>query len=65
MEGSNSCQGITNQWDNNWTKSWFYVKGDQDEVAFHQVAIHNSGRDLVEDFVACGIWTLSHSWSKK
>jgi hypothetical protein len=35
-------------------------KGDKDEEALRRVARTRSGRDLVEEFVACGVWPLAH-----
>jgi hypothetical protein len=38
------------------------MKGDQDEQALCCAARLSSGRDLVEEFVACGVWPLGHGW---
>jgi hypothetical protein len=37
-------------------------KGDADEVALKRAAGLSSDRDLVEEFLACGVWPLSHGW---
>jgi hypothetical protein len=37
-------------------------KGDWDEEALRYVARLSSDRDLVEEFVACGVWPLVHGW---
>jgi hypothetical protein len=39
------------------------AKWDQDEQAFRYAACISSGRDLVEEFVACGVWPLAHGWA--
>jgi hypothetical protein len=36
---------------------------DQDEGALRYVARLSSGRDLVEEFIACGVWPLAHGWA--
>jgi hypothetical protein len=38
------------------------IKGDEDEQPFRYLAHMSSYRDLVEEFVACGVWTLGHGW---
>jgi hypothetical protein len=38
------------------------MKGDQDEQALRCAARLSSGRDLVEEFIACGVWPLGHGW---
>jgi hypothetical protein len=38
------------------------MKGGQDEQAVHYATRLSSGRDLVEEFVACGVWHLAHEW---
>jgi hypothetical protein len=35
---------------------------DEDEGAFRYVALLSSGRDLVEEFIAYGVWPLAHGW---
>lgn len=35
-------------------------KGDGGEEALRHAARLSSGRDLVEEFVACGVWPLAH-----
>jgi hypothetical protein len=35
-------------------------KGDKTEEALRRIARTSSGHDLVEEFVACGVWTLAH-----
>jgi hypothetical protein len=37
-------------------------KGDRNEEALRYVARLSSDRDLVEEFVACGVWPLAHGW---
>jgi hypothetical protein len=37
-------------------------KGDKGEEALRRAARMSSGRDLVEEFVACGVWPLAHDW---
>lgn len=37
-------------------------KGDANEDALHCTSKMSSGRDLVEEFIACGVWPLAHSW---
>jgi hypothetical protein len=37
-------------------------KGDRDEEALRYAARLGSRRDLVEEFVACGVWPLAHGW---
>jgi hypothetical protein len=37
-------------------------KGDRGEEALRHVARMSSDRDLVEEFVACGVWPLAHGW---
>jgi hypothetical protein len=39
------------------------MKGGQDEQAFRNVACMSSGRDLVEEFVAYGVWPLAYGWA--
>jgi hypothetical protein len=39
------------------------VEEDQDEGALHYAARLSSGRDLVEEFIACGVWPLAHGWA--
>lgn len=42
------------------TLSRYEVEGDRDKVTFHRASINSSGRNLVEEFLVCGIWPLSH-----
>jgi hypothetical protein len=35
-------------------------KGDKSEEALRRAARTSSDRDLVEEFVACGVWPLAH-----
>lgn len=35
-------------------------KGDADEVALRRASKLSSDRDLVEEFIACGVWLLVH-----
>jgi hypothetical protein len=37
-------------------------KGDKGGDALHRVARTSSGRNLVEEFIACGVWPLAHGW---
>jgi hypothetical protein len=37
-------------------------KGDRDEQALRYKARLSNDRDLVEEFVACGVWPLPHGW---
>jgi hypothetical protein len=37
-------------------------KGDKNEEALRCTARFSSGRDLVEEFVAYGVWPLAHGW---
>jgi hypothetical protein len=37
-------------------------KGDRDEEALRYVTRLNSSRDLVEEFIAYGVWPLVHGW---
>jgi hypothetical protein len=39
------------------------VEEDQDEVALRYATRLSSGRDLVEEFIACGLWPLAHGWA--
>jgi hypothetical protein len=39
------------------------AKGGQDKEALRYVACLSSGRDLVEEFIACGVWPLAHGWA--
>jgi hypothetical protein len=36
---------------------------DQDEGGLRYAARLSSGRDLVEEFIACGVWPLAHGWA--
>ena len=36
---------------------------DHDGRAFSCVAVTCRGRDLVEEYLSCGIWPLSRGWS--
>jgi hypothetical protein len=38
------------------------AKEDEDEGALRQAARLSSGRDLVEEFIAYGVWPLAHGW---
>jgi hypothetical protein len=38
-------------------------KGDQNEEPLHDASQLSSGRDLVEEFVACRVWPLAHGWN--
>jgi hypothetical protein len=38
-------------------------KGDKNEEALHDAARLSSGRDLVEEFVAYGVWSLAQRWN--
>jgi hypothetical protein len=37
-------------------------KGDKGEEALRHAARMSNCRDLVEEFVACGVWPLAHGW---
>jgi hypothetical protein len=37
-------------------------KGDVNEVALRCASKTSSGHDLVEEFIACGVWPLAHDW---
>jgi hypothetical protein len=37
-------------------------KGDKDEEVLRYAARLSSGRDLAEEFVSYGVWTLAHEW---
>jgi hypothetical protein len=39
------------------------AKDDADERALRCAAGLSSGRDLVEEFVAYGVWPLAHGWA--
>jgi hypothetical protein len=39
------------------------AKGDQDEEVVRYVARLSSGCDLVEKFIASGVWPLAHGWA--
>jgi hypothetical protein len=36
---------------------------DQDEEALRYAARMSNRRDLVEEFIACGVWPLAHGWA--
>jgi hypothetical protein len=36
---------------------------DQYEGALRYAAHLSSGRDLVEEFIACGVWPLAQGWT--
>jgi hypothetical protein len=36
---------------------------DQDEGTLRYAARLSSGRDLVEEFISCGVWPLAHGWA--
>jgi hypothetical protein len=38
-------------------------KEDEDEGALQYAARLSSGRDLVEEFIACGVWPQAHGWA--
>ena len=38
------------------------VEEDQDKGALRYAARLSSGRDLVEEFIACGVWPLARGW---
>jgi hypothetical protein len=38
-------------------------KGDQNEEPLRDASQLSSGWDLVEEFVACGVWPLAHGWN--
>jgi hypothetical protein len=38
------------------------AKEDEDEGALRQAARLSSGRDLVDEFIAYGVWPLAHGW---
>jgi hypothetical protein len=38
-------------------------KGDKNEEALRRVARMSNRRDLVEEFIACGVWSLVHGWN--
>jgi hypothetical protein len=37
-------------------------KGDVNEDALRRASKMSSDRDLVEEFIACEVWTLAHGW---
>lgn len=37
-------------------------KENADEVAFHRVSELSNDQDLVEEFIACRVWPMSHGW---
>jgi hypothetical protein len=37
-------------------------KGDKGEEALQCTTTLSSNHDLVEEFVACGVWLLAHGW---
>ena len=39
------------------------VERGQDEEALRYIAHLGSGCDLVEEFIACGVWPLAHGWA--
>jgi hypothetical protein len=39
------------------------AEGDSDEEALRGAARMSSGRDLVEEFIGCGVWPLAHGWA--
>jgi hypothetical protein len=42
---------------------WFKLKkGDKNKDALRRVAMMSNGRDLVEEFIVCGVWPLAHGW---
>jgi hypothetical protein len=38
----------------------FDVKGDANEAALRHASKSSSDNDLVEEFIACGVWPLAH-----
>jgi hypothetical protein len=38
------------------------AEDDEDEGALRYAARKSSGRDLVEEFIGYGVWTLAHGW---
>jgi hypothetical protein len=43
--------------------SWFKLKkGDKGEDALRHATRASSDRGLVKEFIACGVWPLSHGW---
>ena len=36
---------------------------DEDEGALQYAARLSSGRDLLEEFIACAVWPLAHGWA--
>jgi hypothetical protein len=38
------------------------AEDDEDEGALRYAARMSSGRDLVEEFIGCGVWLLAHGW---
>jgi hypothetical protein len=43
-------------------KQFKVKKGDRNKEAHRYAAPLSSDRDLVEEFVACGVWPLAHGW---
>ena len=39
------------------------VEEDEDEEALRYAARLSSRRDLVEEFIAYGVWPLAHGWT--
>jgi hypothetical protein len=37
-------------------------KGDKNEDTLHRAARMSNDHDLVEEFIACGVWPLVHGW---
>jgi hypothetical protein len=37
-------------------------KGDVNKDVVHRASKISSGRDLVEEFIVCGVWPLAHGW---
>jgi hypothetical protein len=44
------------------SRSLSWKKGDKREDALRREAKTSNGHDLVEDFIACGVWLLAHGW---
>lgn len=39
------------------------AKGDRNNHAFNFAAVACSGRDLVEEYLTCGVWPLGRDWT--
>ncbi|TVU41995.1 hypothetical protein EJB05_08375, partial [Eragrostis curvula] len=49
-----------NRWDNDWVDYWFYAEPCCD--AFKKACKIVSGRTIVEEFIAAGIWPMEGGW---